>query len=45
MIRYLPGMAKISIQVQIYNALPEKTYASPNYVDKKTLEFNACQFK
>lgn len=40
MIRYLAGMAKISIQVQIYNALPWKTCASPNYVDKKTLEFN-----
>ena len=40
LIRYLPRMTKISRQSQIYNALPEKAYVSPNYVDKKTLEFN-----
>ena len=36
MIRYLPGMGKISRQGHIYDALPKKAYASPNYVDKKT---------
>ena len=40
LIRYLPGMAKISRQCQIYNALPKKAHVSPNYVDKKTLEYN-----
>ena len=33
LIRYLPWIAKISRQV--YNGLPRKAYASPNYVDKK----------
>ena len=40
LIRYLPEIAKISRQGQVYNVLPKKAYASPNYVDKKTLEFN-----
>lgn len=36
LIRYLPWIAKISRQGQIYNGLPRKAYVSPNYVDKKT---------
>ena len=40
LIKYLPGMAKISRQGQIYNVLPRKAYVSPNYVNKKALEFN-----
>ena len=33
LIEYIPGMTNISRQGQIYNALPKKAYASPNYVD------------
>ena len=40
LIRYLPGMAKISRQGQIYNTLPKRAYASPNWSDVKTFEFN-----
>lgn len=40
LIIYLPGMAKILRQGQIYNALPKKTYTSPNWSDMKTFEFN-----
>ena len=38
LIRYLPGMVKIPRQGQVYNKPPKKVYASPNFVDKKTLE-------
>ena len=40
LIRYLPGLAAIARQGQIYNIIPKKAYASSNYTDKKTLEFN-----
>ena len=40
LIRYLPGITKISRQEQIYNTLPKKPYASPNWSDMKTFEFN-----
>ena len=40
LIRYLPGLATVSGQEQIYNIILEKAYASSNYTDKKTLEFN-----
>ena len=40
LIRYLPGMAKILRQGQIYNALPKKAYISPNWSDMKTFECN-----
>ena len=40
LIRYLPGLANVSRQGQIYNIVPKKAYASSNYTDKKTLEFN-----
>ena len=39
LIRYLPGMATVSRQGQIYNIVPKKGYAAFNYTDKKTLEF------
>lgn len=40
LIRYLPGMAKILRQGQIYNAFPKKAYISPNWSDMKTFECN-----
>ena len=40
LIRYLPGMVKISRQGQIYNVLPKKVVASLNWYDMKTFEFN-----
>ena len=39
LIRYLPGLATVSRQCQIYSIIPKKAYTSTNYVDKKTLEF------
>ena len=33
-------MAKIFGYDQIYNAIPKKIYAFPNYIDKKKLQFN-----
>ena len=41
LIRYLPGLANVSRQGQIYSIVPKKVYASSNYTDKKTLEFNS----
>ena len=40
LIRYLPGMAKISRQGQICNIQPQRVYASPNWYDLRTFEFN-----
>ena len=41
LIRYIPGITKIrQIKGQIYNTLPKKPYASPNWSDMKTFEFN-----
>ena len=40
LIRYLSGVAKKSRQGQIYNALPKKAHASPNWLNKFTFEFN-----
>ena len=40
LIRYLSGMAKISRQNQIYNALLKKAYASPTWPNMKSFEFN-----
>ena len=40
LIRYLPGMAKISRQVQIYNMDPQRVYVSPNLSDLRTFVFN-----
>ena len=40
LIRYLPGMAKISRQGQICNMQPQRIYASPNWYDLRTFEFN-----
>ena len=39
LIRYLPGMAPISRQGQIYNIVLKKAYETSNYTDKITLEF------
>ena len=40
LIRYLSGMAKISRQNQIYNALLKKAYAPPTWPNMKSFEFN-----
>ena len=40
LIRYLPGMAKISRQGQIHSVHPQRVYASPNWSDLRTFEFN-----
>ena len=40
LIRYLPGMAKISREDQIYSVLPKKAYASPSWSDMRKFEFN-----
>ena len=40
LIRYLPGMAKISRQGQIYNMDPQRVYVSPNLSDLRTFVFN-----
>ena len=40
LIRYFPGMAKMSRQAQICNALTKKGYVSPNWSNMKTFEFN-----
>ena len=40
LIRYLPGMTKISKQGQFCSAHPQKVYASPNWSDLRTFEFN-----
>ena len=40
LIRYLPGTAKISRQGKIYNAHPQKVYASTNWSGLRTFEFN-----
>ena len=39
-IRYLPGMTKISRQGQIYSVHPKRIYASCNWPDLRTFEFN-----
>ena len=40
LIRYLPGLATVSRQGEIYNITPKRAYALSNYTDKKSLEFN-----
>ena len=40
LIRYLPDMAKISRQGQIYNMDPQRVYVSPNLSDLRTFVFN-----
>ena len=40
LIRYLPSLTNVSRQGQIYSIVSKKAYASSNYTDKKTLEFN-----
>ena len=40
LIRYLPGITKVSRQGQIYSIITKRSYADPNYNDKTTLEFN-----
>ena len=40
LIRYLPGMTKISRQGQIYSVHPHSVYASPNWSDLRTFELN-----
>ena len=37
LIRYLPGMGKISRQGQIFSALPQRAHASPNWSDLSNL--------
>ena len=37
LIRYLPGLATVSRQRQIYNIIPIKAYTSSNYTDKNCL--------
>ena len=39
LIRYLSDCSDVSRQGKIFNIVPKKAYASPNYTDKKTLEF------
>ena len=39
-IRYLPGMTKISRQGQIYSVHLQRVCASPNWSDLRTFEFN-----
>ena len=38
--RYLPSMAKTPRPGKIYNAHPERVYASPNWSDLRTFGFN-----
>ena len=38
LIRYFPGMAKISRQMQIYSVHPQRVYVSPNTSDLRTFE-------
>ena len=40
LIRYLPGMEKISRQGQIFSVLPQRAYASLNRLDLRAFEFN-----
>ena len=40
LIRYLPGLANVSRQGQIYGIVPKNAYASTNYTNKKIVEFN-----
>ena len=40
LIRDLLGMAKISRQGQTYSVHPQRVYASPNWSDLRTFEFN-----
>ena len=40
LIRYLPGMAKISRQGQIYSVHPQRVYTSPKWSDLRTFGFN-----
>ena len=37
---WLMYLANVSRQGQIYSIVPKKAYASSNYTDRKTLEFN-----
>ena len=37
LVRYLPGLATVSKQGQIYTIIPKKAYVSTNYTDKKRL--------
>ena len=37
LIRYLPDCSEVSRQGKIFNIIPKKAYASPNYTDKKHL--------
>ena len=40
LIRYLHGITKISRQGKVYNAHAQRVYASPNWSDLRTFEFN-----
>ena len=40
LIRYIPGLADVATQGQIYNLNTKRKYADENYEDKNTLEFN-----
>ena len=40
LIRYLPGMTKISRQGQIYSMDPQRVCISPNLLDLRTFAFN-----
>ena len=40
LVRYLPGLATVSRQGQMYTIMPKKAYALTNYTEKKMLDFN-----
>ena len=37
---YIPALADVSTQWQIYSIVPKKAYAAQTYIDQKTLELN-----
>ena len=37
---YIPALADVSTQRQIYSIVPKKAYAAQTYIDQKTLELN-----
>ena len=39
LIKYIPGLRNFSRQGKILNIVPEKSYATPTYTNKKILEF------
>lgn len=40
LIKYLPGLRKVSYQSQIAGVWTKRKYVDPNYTNKNTIEFN-----